>query len=78
MRQCAGLALQSRGEWVCVGETGNSRSENGSLVTNWVCVPRHFDEMSFLTLALAGWPGLNRVRGQHCLAACFHALGHFG
>lgn len=42
VRQCAGLALQSRGEWawgcVCVGETGNSRSENGSLVTNWVCV----------------------------------------
>lgn len=49
---------------VCVGETGNSRSENGSLVTNWVCVPRHFDEMSFLTL-VAGWPGLEPcVRGQ--------------
>lgn len=65
VRQCAGLALQNRGEWVCVrvGETGNSRSENGSLVTNWVCVPRHFDEISFLTLA-AGRPRLNRVRGQ--------------
>lgn len=73
MRQCAGLAVQNRGEWVCVGETGNSRSENGSLVTNWVCVPRHFDEISFLT-QVAGWLRLNRVRGQDHLLPRFKSL----
>lgn len=47
VRQCAGLTLQNRGGvcvcvwWVrvCVGDTGNSRAENGSLVTNKFVFP---------------------------------------